>query len=374
MAVNIFKLLKNIFWHFHNNRFWRMAHNTIASKQHFQSSSKEMASMSYYLKNHKVLQVPRWQRQLFLGMSQVLLSPLRWSLDATGIYLNMHRKMQSHFPMNDLLRPAFDDYQPTEHDVIVTTYPKSGTYWMLQIAYQIGHHGQGDYEHIHDVVPWPDGKPSVEAIPLEDTQAQQASPEGLRIIKTHLAWGGFPYNEDAKYIGILRDPKEVVISSYFFVKDVGFGAMMPAFNTWLELFLSPDFLLGSWAQHTASLWAERERDNFLLVTYHDMQADGTNIIQQVAGFLGVTLDDEAFSRVQERSGFDYMKRHDDKFHPGPGAVIAPATGNIIRKGKSNNSREMLNREQQRRIDAYMQAELARLGCDLPYGDLFHVAD
>jgi hypothetical protein len=26
----------------------------------------------------------------------------------------------------------------------------------MQIAYQIAHNGQGSYDHIHDVVPWPE--------------------------------------------------------------------------------------------------------------------------------------------------------------------------------------------------------------------------
>src|ERR1022692_3380250 len=50
----------------------------------------------------------------------------------------------------------FGSYIPTEHDVIVATYAKSGTNWMMQIAHQLAFHGQGEFDHIHCVVPWPD--------------------------------------------------------------------------------------------------------------------------------------------------------------------------------------------------------------------------
>ena len=46
----------------------------------------------------------------------------------------------------------FKGYQPTEHDVFVVTYVKSGTNWMMQLAHQLLFHGEGDYEHIHCVV------------------------------------------------------------------------------------------------------------------------------------------------------------------------------------------------------------------------------
>lgn len=55
-----------------------------------------------------------------------------------------------------------------------------------------------------------------------------------------------------------------------------------------------------------------------------------------------------------------MKRIDEKFgmwsmipwiHPGP----------MIRRGRQGGSSELLNAEQQRRVDAYFIAELKRLG-------------
>ena len=36
------------------------------------------------------------------------------------------------------------------------TYAKSGTNWMMQIAHQLIYHGKGEYDHLHDLVPWPD--------------------------------------------------------------------------------------------------------------------------------------------------------------------------------------------------------------------------
>ncbi len=53
----------------------------------------------------------------------------------------------------------FGSYVPTRHDVFVATYAKSGTNWMMQIAHQLAFHGEGEFDHIHCVVPWPDSPP-----------------------------------------------------------------------------------------------------------------------------------------------------------------------------------------------------------------------
>ena len=97
-----------------------------------------------------------------------------------------------------LTKNPFKGYEPTEHDVFVVTYVKSGTNWMMQLAHQLLFHGTGEYEHIHCVVPWPDtalmGPMRGYAIPISDPRVWQASPEGKRVIKTHFRWEDVPYS------------------------------------------------------------------------------------------------------------------------------------------------------------------------------------
>ena len=133
---------------------------------------------------------------------------------------------------------GFGDYRPGAHDVIVCTYPKSGTNWMMQVVHQIATRGRGGFAHVHDVVPWPDAPGGVIPARLEDDAAWRVTPTGLRAVKTHLAWQDVPYTPDARYVHVVRDPKDVFVSGWFFFGDLVFGPLMPSVETWLELYVS----------------------------------------------------------------------------------------------------------------------------------------
>jgi hypothetical protein len=57
----------------------------------------------------------------------------------------------------------------------------------------------------------------------------------------------------------------------------------------------------------------------------------------------------------------------------PGAPWANSKGSMMRRGDSGRSAELLTADQQRRIDDYFRAELARMGCDFGYDAAFSAA-
>jgi len=269
-------------------------------------------------------------------------------------------------------RNPFRGYLPGPQDVFVMTYAKSGTNWMMQIAHQLIHHGNSDYDHLHDLVPWPDTltMPFLKkyAIPIEEATHWQTAPEPLRVIKTHFNWDMLPYSDQAKYIAVIRDPKDVFVSNYFFVRDGVYGPAMPTVDTWFELFLSADFPLGgSWAVNTAGYWAQRHHPNVLIASFKDMKRDLGGMVKKVARFLDVDVSADIVDEVCRRSSFEYMKGIDRKFAIGK-LIAWREPGAMIRKGSQGGSSELLSRGQQRRIDEHFQAELARLGSDFPYED------
>lgn len=311
------------------------------------------------------------QQRLLVFLVYILGVPLIKLLEMTGLYIHLARMMRKQFKQRTA--HSFGAYQPDAHDVLVCSYPKSGTNWMMQIAYQTAFRGQGEFEHVHKVIPWPDSVYPLQA-QLDDENLAKAAPTNLRVIKTHLDWQHIPYSPEAHYILVLRDPKDAFVSSYHFVRDVGFGVMMPSINTWLQTFLMADtFFMGSWAENVDSYWQVRERDNVLLVTFEQMKADQRAIIQQVTDLMGVELTPEEFNLVDEKSHFRYMKTISEKFDPPKTTPWIDGDAQLIRSGKSGASSELLTVEQQRQIDDFCRAELQRLGSDFPYDEMFELA-
>jgi Sulfotransferase domain len=303
--------------------------------------------------------------------------PLVWALQKAGraerAFGRMSARRQKRFKEENPLR----DYVPGKQDVFVATYAKSGTNWMMQIAHQLIWHGAGEFDHIHSVVPWPDtmmmGPFQRYAVPLEDARDWETSPERKRVIKTHFDWELLPYSEDARYIMVLRDPKDIFVSSYFFVRDGVLGAAMPSVDTWYKLFLSDGFLIGgSWAANTAGYWAQRHRPNVLIVSFKSMKRDLKTTVRKVAQFLDIDAPEPLIDVVAEKSSFEYMKRIDHKFRMGKMIPWLPE-GAMIRKGAQGGSSELLSRERQCEMDTHFMAELKRLGSDFPYEEFCDIA-
>ena len=301
---------------------------------------------------------PKWLRYVFAPLFWLVLRPLAklfphwWARTITRA-------------MNRMLG-KFGDYRPRAHDVLVCSYFKSGTNWTMQIATQIAYRGHAEFEHIHDIVPWPEMPArSSYAVSPNDDNARRAAPTGLRVMKTHLPLGVVPDVPEARYIAVVRDPKDVLVSSYHFMRAVGLGRLMPSVNDWVDVFLSADTPTGSWAEHLASYWRVRNRSNVLFLTYEEMRVDLPAAVDRIASFLGVDLTSEERAAVIAQSQFAHMKQIGHKFDP-PGAPWASAKGAMMRRGERGTSGELLTQDQQRRVDAYWGDALRRLGCDFPY--------
>ncbi len=310
----------------------------------------------------------------------LLLFPFNWFMTLIGKPGFLFNFMGKRGANPKKLRKIFEGYIPDKDDIFVSTFSKSGTNWMMQISHQIAWRGEGEYENIHDVVSWPDipAKRNRKTVtPLRSNLIKQLSPTGMRVIKTHLSAHYVPINEQAKYLIVIRDPKEVFVSSYPFVASLA-GPIMPSVNDWLDMFLTKNWSMNfgnTWAEHTASYWELRDKPNVLIVSYSKLKQDPETGIRQVAATLDVNLTEAEIDKVVEKSSFHYMQGINHKYSLMPdGSLPWGSDFKMMRAGKTGNSSELISREQQIKIDKHFIQELKQLGSDFPYEEFCNLVN
>ncbi len=302
------------------------------------------------------------------GVARWLFAPGMTLLDRLGYAEPVWRKILERM-RRDLATRDFGAYRPDAHDVVVCTFPKCGTNWAMQIAYQITTRGGGDYEGIHDVIPWPDWARQEFVVSLDDPGPRNASSTGLRVIKTHHPWERIPYTEDARYLCVLRDPKDALVSLYHFMRDTFFGPAMPPVHLFVELFCEGS-LPFVWSTQTAGYWRERNRENVLVLRFEEMKADPDGAVGRIAHWMGVELSAAEHAAVCERSSFVFMQGIDHKLRPPELTPLASPDRKMVRRGASGGSSELLSPAQQRLVDERVRSDLERVGSDFPYDEVY----
>jgi hypothetical protein len=173
---------------------------------------------------------------------------------------------------------------------------------------------------------------------------------------------------------VIRDPKEVLVSSYYFLGGMIGVLDRLSIDDWFDVFMRPKGLASAWAEHSASFWRWRDRPNVLVLTYGEIKASPESSIARVARVMGVELSGAEMAEVVNRSGFEYMKARESKFAPPllPGRKESERP-KMLRRGQTGSSEELLSRAQQAAVDERCQAELQRRDSDFPYATAFEVA-
>jgi len=196
-------------------------------------------------------------------------------------------------------------FRPRPSDLIISTYPKSGTTWLQQIAHGLRTRGSMDFEEIAQVSPW------IEMASDLDWDLDAEQPGDTRLFKAHLSWDDVP--KGGRYICAFRNPLDVVVSYYRFFEGWWFEpGSIDLDDMTRALFINAPEAFGYW-HHLISWWEQRENENVLLICYEDMLGDLTATVRTVANFMGIVLDGELLDIVVTQSSKAFMLANTSKF-------------------------------------------------------------
>jgi len=259
-------------------------------------------------------------------------------------------------------------YSPRKNDVIVTTYPKSGTTWMQRIVSLLIFQNL-DPVNLDRLAPWLErrtGPPIRDVIKEFDKQSHQ------REIKTHLPFDGLPIYEEVRYIHVVRDGRDIALSyhnhcnahrlnSMDILNKIGMEdetiqkpypdiAVDPAefFHNWLRMPAineQPDgspFL--SYFQYEKSYAKAFGLENILFVRFADLLTDLVGEMRKIADFLEIHIEDRVLERLSHGAGFKQMQKDGEQLIPLTVNTFSDGAKGFFNKGESGLWRDVFKEE------------------------------
>ena len=149
------------------------------------------------------------------------------------------------------------------------TYPKSGTTWTQQILYLI---------LINE------GNPIGDNHNFANTCLEYKGSDCVTtpVIKSHLALNLLPYNKSSKYVYVVQNPKDTVVSYYNQMKF----QFNYDFHSFFEHFISGQIPYGDYFEHLMSFWSHTTDQNICFLVYEHMKSNTREAVLKIAAFLG----------------------------------------------------------------------------------------
>ncbi|XP_007887532.1 sulfotransferase family 5A, member 1 [Callorhinchus milii] len=240
-------------------------------------------------------------------------------------------------------------------DTLLVTYPKSGTTWMQEILTLI--YSAGNEVPVKTLPNWMRA-PWLEQYYSEDIL--QNRPDN-RIITSHL-----PYHilsktlkqSNPKVIYISRNPKDIIVSFYYFHKMAQFLPDPGTFEEFVRKFAFGEVHFGSWFDHITEWLEHKEEFNILFITYEEMKKNLRQCVEKTCDFLGRPLLPEQIDSIIRYCTFTNMKDNQMvNYTLVPNEIMDHRISKFMRKGIVGDWKEHFTEEQSQFFKKICQEKL-----------------
>nr|XP_033468177.1 sulfotransferase 2B1-like isoform X2 [Epinephelus lanceolatus] len=248
----------------------------------------------------------------------------------------------------------FEEFSFQPDDIIIATYPKSGTTWMQEIVPLIVSGGD---------------PASVETLPnydralwLEENRIgilnvqERPSP---RMFTTHVQYNMMPpsffevkprVNLRYTVIIVMRNPKDV-FTSYFYYSEMASNLVSPG-SQFLHKFLDGKVAYGSWFDHVKSWLNAEDKEHIMYISYEEMIKDLKDSVARIAQFLQKSLDTEVIEKIADRCLFKNMKKNNmSNYKSVPREQMDQTKYEFLRKGIAGDWKNQLTVAEAEYFDA-----------------------
>ncbi|XP_070573621.1 sulfotransferase 1B1-like [Ptychodera flava] len=271
---------------------------------------------------------------------------------------------------------AVDGFKFRPEDVVVAGFPKSGNTWLVEVLKAM-YTNWGLVEVSDTKCPifleeytlykrylGKIRQQVVETTNLEDLPSP-------RLIQTHLPATVFPCHvlkdNGVKVIHMSRNPKDVVVSMYYFWNKFMHGQFSTGnWDQTVQAFVEDRLPLTPWIRHVGDWFQRGIEDNVLHVTYEEMTQDLPAIIRKVADFLRRPRTDEAIGKVVRTTSVGEMRNRLSKMIIADEEMIPKNENPFVRKGIVGDWKNHFTVAQSELFDAAIGVKTKNINRNIPY--------
>jgi aryl sulfotransferase len=204
-------------------------------------------------------------------------------------------------------------------DVVIATFPKSGTTWAQQICHGLRSRGDMDFEEITFAVPWIERG---HLFGIDASAPQRFAPP--RMFKTHLEYTNL--GKGARALHVIRDPKDVLVSYYRFLSHAIIDPAAISIDVFADVWLFSDLVaergsadgppgpnLYNYWRHLIDWWQARDHAPVLTLAYENLQRDLPGHVARIAEFVGIDAGRALLDLATRQATFEFMAAHRTQF-------------------------------------------------------------
>tara|TARA_A100001011_G_C14303911_1_gene842118 strand:- start:531 stop:1403 length:873 start_codon:yes stop_codon:yes gene_type:complete len=184
-------------------------------------------------------------------------------------------------------------------DTFIVSYPKSGNNWVrFIVANLINKNFKNiNFENLDQIVP-----------DIHETKESELNKlKDPRIFSSH-DYFDVRFN---KVIYIIRDPRDVIVSTYFYLSKLKILKNNYPKRRYVQRFLDGEFdsTFGSWYQNVGS-WHGTKNKNILFIRYEDMLKNKYTSIKKISEFLNIKHNKKKLNKVLENTHLKSLQKQE----------------------------------------------------------------